>query len=329
MSEQITIASLRVAKVLYDFIEYEALPGTGVNHEHFWNGVAGMVRDFGPRNRELLATRNVLQEKIDNFHRTNAGNAVPIHDYKRFLQGIGYLVPEVETFMIRTSIIDPEIAEVAGPQLVVPINNARYALNAANARWGSLYDALYGTDAIPEEDGAVRTGKYNPQRGAKVIAFARRFLDEHFALAEGSHRDAVAYRVAAHGLAVQLDSGGVTGLKDPAAFRGSQGEGNSPTVLLLVHHGLHVELHVDRTHYIGRDDPAGVSDVLLESAITTVQDCEDSVAAVDADAKGQAYRNWLGLMNGSLEARLEKDGKAMQRRLNADRQYRTLSGGQF
>jgi malate synthase len=221
--------------------------------------------------------------------------------------------------------VDLEIAQIAGPQLVVPVNNARYALNAANARWGSLYDALYGTDVIPE-DGAARTAKYNPQRGAKVVAFARDFLDRHFALAGGSHRDAVAYRVAESKLVIQLKDGTATTLKDSAGFRGFQGDAHSPTAVLLVHYGLHVEIHIDRTHFIGRDDAAGISDLILESAITTIQDCEDSVAAVDADDKVQVYRNWLGLMNGSLEARIDKGEKASVRRLNPDRHYRTPDG---
>jgi malate synthase len=266
-----------------------------------------------------------LQSNIDAWHRRHPGAVFERSSYKEHLREIGYLVPEGPPFAVDTADVDPEIAQIAGPQLVVPLSNARYALNAANARWGSLYDALYGTDAIAQ-DSAPRTGTYNPRRGAKVIAFARDFLDEHFALAGGSHRDAAAYRIAPQGLDIQLKSGSATRLKDAAAFRGYQGDSGSPTVLLLVHHGLHVELHIDRGHFIGRDDAAGISDVLLESAITTIQDCEDSVAAVDAADKVQLYRNWLGLMNGSLEARIEKSGKAMVRRLNADRIYRTPSG---
>ena len=213
----------------------------------------------------------------------NPGPGFDHAKYRAFLSEIGYLVAEKEPFAVSTANVDAEIAQIAGPQLVVPVNNARYALNAANARWGSLYDALYGTDAIPE-DGAPRGGKYNPQRGAKVIAFARDFLDQHFALAEGSHRDAVSYRAAATRARGQIArTAGSTRLEDPAAFAASKASAAPPTVLLLVHHGLHVELHIDRTHYIGRDDPAGISDVVLESAITTIQDCEDSVAAVDAD----------------------------------------------
>ncbi len=248
--------------------------------------------------------------------------------YKTFLGEIGYLVTEGAPFAVSTANVDAEIARIAGPQLVVPVSNARYALNAANARWGSLYDALYGTDAIPEE-GAPRGGKYNPQRGAKVIAFARDFLDQNFALANGSHRDSVHYRVSEHGLEVSLKNNQTTRLKQSAAFRGFQGGRGSPNVLLLEHHGLHVELHIDRTHYIGRDDPAGISDVVLESAITTIQDCEDSVAAVDAEDKIHLYRNWLGLMKGGLQARVEKAHSRVIRRLNADRRYLTPGGNEL
>jgi malate synthase len=325
MRATIGVDRLAIDKVLYDFVNQEAMPGTGVQERAFWSGFSGLVGTLAPRNAELLRRRDELQAKIDAWHRQFPGAAFDHARYKAYLFEIGYLVPENPSFTVDTAGVDPEIAQIAGPQLVVPVSNARYALNAANARWGSLYDSLYGTDAIPA-DGAPRTGKYDPRRGARVIAFARDFLDEHFALADGSHHDAVAYRVAAGGLGVELKDGGVTGLKDAAALRGFQGDGNSPSVLLLIHHGLHVELHVDRTHYIGRDDPAGISDVLLESAITTIQDCEDSVAAVDADDKVQAYRNWLGLMNGNLEARLEKGGKPTLRRLNPDRQYRTPNG---
>jgi malate synthase len=326
MRATVSVDHLSIDKVLYDFVNHEVLPGTDVQDRLFWSGFGALVRTLAPRNAELLLRRDELQAKIDAWHRQYPGAAFDHSRYKTFLLEIGYLVPEKQPFAIDTAHVDPEIAQIAGPQLVVPVNNARYALNAANARWGSLYDALYGTDAIPR-DGAPRTARYDPQRGAKVIAFARDFLDENFALAGGSHHDALAYRVAAHGLQVELKGGSTTGLKDAAAFRGFQGDGNSPTVLLLVHHRLHVELHIDRTHYIGRDDPAGISDVLLESAITTIQDCEDSVAAVDADDKVLAYRNWLGLMTGRLEASLDKGGKTLQRRLNSDRQYRTPNGG--
>jgi malate synthase len=321
----VSVDNLEVDKVLYDFVNHEAIPGTGVQEQSFWKGFAGLVRALAPRNAALLQRRDELQSQIDTWHHRHPGAAFDRSGYKAYLLEIGYLVPDKPPFAIDTANVDPEIAQIAGPQLVVPVSNARYALNAANARWGSLYDALYGTDVIPQ-DGAVRTGKYNPQRGAKVVAFARDFLDEHFSLADGSHNDAVAYRVAAPGLSVHLKSGSVTSLKNDAAFRGFQGDGSSPTVLLLAHHGLHVELHVDRTHFIGRDDPAGISDVWLESAITTIQDCEDSVAAVDTEDKVHVYRNWLGLMNGSLEARIGKDGTTVRRRLSSDRHYRTPSG---
>jgi malate synthase len=325
MRPNVSVDQLKIDKVLYDFVNDEAMPGSGVQEHPFWSGFAALVRALAPRNAALLRRRDELQSKIDAWHRQYPGAAFEHSRYKNYLLEIGYLVPEGEPFAVDTADVDPEIAQIAGPQLVVPVGNARYALNAANARWGSLYDALYGTDAIPE-DGASRAGKYNPQRGARVIAFARDFLDEHFALADGSHHDAAAYRVARAGLEIQLQGGSVTALREAAAFRGFQGDGGSPSVLLLVHHGLHVELHIDRAHFIGRGDAAGISDVLLESAITTIQDCEDSVAAVDAADKVQLYRNWLGLMKGSLEARLEKNGKALVRRLNADRHYRTPGG---
>jgi malate synthase len=325
MPANVSVDRLKIDKVLYDFVNDEAMPGTQVQERAFWTGFAALVRALAPRNAALLRRRDELQSKIDAWHRQHPGAAFEHSRYKEYLLEIGYLVPEGAPFAVDTADVDAEIAQIAGPQLVVPVGNARYALNAANARWGSLYDALYGTDAIPE-DGAPRTGQYNPQRGARVIAFARDFLDEHFALADGSHHDAAAYRVARQGLDIRLKSGSATRLKDAAAYRGFQGDSGSPTVLLLAHHGLHVELHIDRAHFIGRGDAAGISDVLLESAITTIQDCEDSVAAVDAADKVQLYRNWLGLMNGSLEAHMEKGGKALVRRLNADRHYRTPSG---
>jgi malate synthase len=325
MPARINVDHLEIDANLYDFVNREAIPGTGVQEQPFWRGFANLVGALAPRNAALMSQRDQLQEKIDAWHRQYAGAAFEHTRYKEYLLQIGYLVPEKQPFAVDTADVDAEIARIAGPQLVVPVNNARYALNAANARWGSLYDALYGTDAIPE-DGADRSGQYDPQRGAKVIAFARDFLDEHFALAAGSHRDAVAYRLAGQRLEIQFKGGATTYLKDETAFRGLQGAGSSPSLVLLVHHGLHVELHIDRTHHIGRDDPAGISDVLLESAITTIQDCEDSVAAVDAADKVHVYRNWLGLMNGSLEAHIEKGGKPSLRRLNPDRQYRTPDG---
>jgi malate synthase len=324
MPATVTVEQLKVDKSLYDFVTQEAIPGTGVRAQDFWSGFAALVQSLAPRNAALLQRRDELQAKIDNWHRQHqSGFDRP--RYTAFLREIGYLVPEKEPFSVSTANVDPEISHIAGPQLVVPVSNARYALNAANARWGSLYDALYGTDVIPE-DGAARTGEYNPQRGAKVIAFVRDFLDKHFALADGSHHDAVSYRAGNGGLHVQLKNGKTTQLKDLREFAGFQGDAGSPAVLLLVHHGLHVELHIDRNHYIGRDDPAGISDVVLESAITTIQDLEDSVAAVDAADKVHVYRNWLGLMKGGLEARVEKGHGALTRRLNDDRHYQGPNG---
>jgi malate synthase len=325
MTAPVTVDQLKIDKALYDFVNDEAIPGSGVEQATFWSGFAALVRSLAPRNAALMRRRDELQSKIDAWHRQNPGAEFDRSRYKAFLKEIGYLVAEKEPFAVSTANVDAEIAHIAGPQLVVPVSNARYALNAANARWGSLYDALYGTDVIPD-DGAPRGGNYNPQRGAKVIAFVRDFLDEHFALSEGSHRDVANYRPAANGLDVQLKSGRVTRLQKADAYRGFQGESNSPATLLLVHHGLHVELHIDRTHDIGRDDPAGISDVVLESAITTIQDCEDSVAAVDAEDKVHVYRNWLGLMKGGLEARIERGTKPLIRRLNADRHYQGLNG---
>src|SRR5258708_34562969 len=259
MRATVSVDQLKIDKALYDFVNDEAMPGGGMEPGVFWQGFAALVLALAPRNAALLRRRDELQAKIDAWHRQNPGPGFNRAKYQAFLREIGYLVAEGEPFAVSTANVDAEIARIAGPQLVVPVSNGRYALNAANARWGSLYDALYGTDVIPE-DGAPRGGKYNPQRGAKVIAFVRDFLDEHFALADGSHRDAVSYVSGGKGLHVRLKNGKATHLKDPAAFSGFQGESSSPTVLLLIHHGLHVELHVDRTHYIGRDDPAGISD---------------------------------------------------------------------
>ena len=271
MRPHVSIDRLRIDKALYDFVTREAMPGTAVEERPFWNGFAQLVAALAPRNAALLQRRDELQSAIDAWHLRHPGAAFDHARYKAYLLEIGYWVPEGPAFAADTANVDPEIARIAGPQLVVPVSNARYALNAANARWGSLYDALYGTDVIAE-DAAPRSGGYNPQRGAKVIAFARNFLDEHFALAGGSHHGAAAYRVAGGALEVRLQDGSTTRLRDSAALRGFQGDPESPTVILLVHHGLHVELHIDRAHVIGRGDPAGISDVVLESAITTIQD---------------------------------------------------------
>jgi malate synthase len=325
MRATVNLGSLGIDKVLYDFVNLEAMPGTGLTEQPFWSGFAGLVRNLAPRNSQLLRRRDELQSKIDAWHRQNPGAAFDPAQYKAHLTEIGYLLPEQSPFTIDTADVDAEIAQIAGPQLVVPVSNARYALNAANARWGSLYDALYGTDAIVQDEATV-AGAFDPRRAAKVIAFVRDFLDAHFALVAGSHHDAVLYRPDAQGLRIRLQDGTETSLQDGGAFRGFQGDLGSPSVLLLIHHGLHVELHIDRTRQIGRHDPAGISDVWLESALTTIQDCEDSVAAVDAEEKVQLYRNWLGLMQGTLEARIDKRGKPLTRRLNEDRRYRTPAG---
>jgi malate synthase len=325
MRATVSVDELKVDKALYDFVNSEAIPATGIEAHEFWKGFAALVRTLAPRNAELLRKRDDLQAKIDTWHRQNAGPGFDHAKYNTLLRETGYLVTEGAPFAVSTANVDAEIAQIAGPQLVVPVSNARYALNAANARWGSLYDALYGTDAIAEQ-GTARGGRYDPQRGAKVIAFARDFLDQNFALTDASHRDAVHYRIGPSELEVVLKNNQTARLKEPAAFRGFVGERATPGVLLLQHHGLHVELHVDRTHYIGRDDAAGISDVVLESAITTIQDCEDSVAAVDAEDKIHVYRNWLGLMNGALQARVDKGHSAVVRRLNADRRYLTPQG---
>jgi len=327
VSQYIETGNLKVAKPLYDFVNDEALPGTGLEAARFWSQLDALLHDLAPRNRELLAKRDALQAKIDAWYLERRGQPFDRAAHKAFLQEIGYLLPEGPDFAVATANVDAEIAGIAGPQLVVPVMNARYALNAANARWGSLYDALYGTDAIDEADGAERGGGYNPKRGAKVIARARRLLDEAAPLAQGSHADAVAYAVNNGALVVELKHGGRTGLKNAGQFAGYQGEPNAPGAILLRNHGLHAEIRIDRRHPIGKDDPAGVADVVMESAITTIMDCEDSIAAVDGADKAAAYRNWLGLMNGTLTATFPKGGKTVERALEADRVYTTPDGG--
>lgn len=326
MSERVTLGRLQVAANLQRFIEDEVLPGTGVEAAAFWKGFDELVHDLAPKNRALLAERDRLQVELDNWHRSHPGPITDMPAYRSFLESIGYLQPEPSEVKISTSNVDSEIATQAGPQLVVPIGNARYALNAANARWGSLYDALYGTDAISEENGAQKGPGYNEVRGAKVIAFARNFLDQAAPLADGSHVDSVSYRVQGGVLKVTLENGSVTGLKQPEKFVGYQGEAVEPTAILLKNNGLHVEIQIDPNSPIGQTDAAGVKDLLVEAAVTTIMDCEDSTAAVDADDKVLVYRNWLGLMKGDLVEDLEKGGKRITRRLNADREYTAADG---
>jgi len=325
--EYVEAGGLRVAQALHHFVTAEAMPGTGVDPASFWNGFGALVRDLAPRNRALLDRRNALQQQIDGWHRAHRGQPIDQDAYLTFLRTIGYLLPEPAGFAIDTGHVDAEIASIAGPQLVVPVTNARYALNAANARWGSLYDALYGTDVIPEDDGATRGGGYNKVRGAKVIARARAILDQAAPLAAGSHADAVLYALNGAVLSVTLQDGTKTGLRDGAQFVGYRGDGAALTSALLRHHGLHMEIVIDRTRQIGKEDPAGVADVMLEAAITTIHDLEDSIAAVDAEDKVLAYRNWLGLMKGTLDDTFDKGGRSMTRRLHTDRTYHQPGGG--
>ena len=329
MTERVQVGGLQVAKNLFDFVNNEAIPGTGVDADKFWAEFDKIVHELAPRNKELLAKRDDIQEKMDGWYRNHKGQPFNMDEYKSFLKEIGYLVDEPGEFKISTSNVDPEIATMAGPQLVVPVMNGRFALNAANARWGSLYDALYGTDAISEEGGAQKGPGYNPVRGAKVIEFARNLLDSSAPLASGSHKDAAKYQVEGGKLVVKLQNGDTTGLKDESGFVGYNGSENEPTGILLVKNGMHFEIQIDAEHPIGKDDGAHVKDVLMESALTTIMDCEDSVAAVDADDKTLAYRNWLGLMKGDLEESFQKGGEMMTRRMNADRSYTSADGGEL
>ncbi len=327
MTDRVRQGGLLIAPVLHQLLEQDIAPGTGVTPVQFWQGLEILVNTLGPRNRKLLQTREDLQARIDSWHLAHPGPGYDRSAYQAFLQDIGYLLPESPDFQISTTGVDAEVATLAGPQLVVPVMNARYALNAANARWGSLYDALYGTDVIPEQGGAERAGAYNPVRGQHVIAYARRFLDRHCPLTEGSHAEATAYAIVSGSVQVTLGNGATGMLREPAQLRGFCGHAAAPTSVLLRHNGLHIEILIDPTSPIGATDAAGVQDVVLEAALTTIQDCEDSVAAVDAQDKAVAYGNWLGLMRGDLEDRFEKGGKTMIRRLNADRRFSTADGG--
>ncbi|WP_421682830.1 malate synthase G [Stutzerimonas urumqiensis] len=329
MTERITLHRLQVAADLHAFVEQEALPGTGIDSAAFWKGLDALVHDLAPKNRALLAERDRLQTELDNWHREHRGPISDMPAYRSFLESIGYLLPDPGQVQAETANVDIEIAEQAGPQLVVPVMNARYALNAANARWGSLYDALYGTDAISEAGGAQKGPGYNEVRGAKVIAFARNVLDQAAPLAQGSHADSVAYRIQDGQLQVTLENGSTTGLAQPEKFVGYQGEAVEPKAVLLKNNGLHIEIQIDPNSPIGQTDPAGVKDLLVEAAVSTILDCEDSVAAVDAEDKVLVYRNWLGLMKGDLQETFDKGGRPMTRRLNADREYRTPTGGEL
>ena len=325
MTQRRQIGSLQVAEVLATLIDEQVLPGTDIAPDQFWAALESIFTDLAPRNRELLAKRDDIQAKIDQWHSDNPG-AIDMAAYKAFLGEIGYLLPEPEDFKVTTTNVDPEIATVAGPQLVVPVMNARFALNAANARWGSLYDALYGTDVISEEGGAVKGPGYNKVRGDKVIAYARNFLDQAAPLEEGSHANVTDYQIRSGELIAGIEGNGEVGLANAAQLVGFKGSENAPTSIFLVNNGLHIEIQIDPASPIGETDKAGVKDVVLESALTTIQDCEDSVAAVDAEDKAIVYRNWLGLMKGDLQESLEKGGKTITRKLVEDKTFTGLGG---
>jgi len=326
MSKITELEGLKINQNLFDFIEKKALPNTGISSTHFWQSFAKIIHDLSGENAQLLAKREDLQTQIDEWHQANFADKFNFTNYKQFLTDIGYLAPVVDDFAITTENVDAELATIAGPQLVVPIMNARFAINAVNARWGSLYDALYGTDAISSEGGAEKAASYNPIRGNKVIAFAKDFLDQAIPLNNASHQQAVAYHLNEQQLMVSLANGEQTSLQNADAFIGYTGSITAPNILAFKHNGLHFELVFDNSSEIGKSDPAGLSDVLLESALTTIMDCEDSVAAVDGEDKVLAYSNWLGLMQGNLTEKISKNGQEFTRKMNSDRHYQTLSG---
>jgi malate synthase len=329
MTEYVQSGGIQVAKELYDFINDQAIPGTGIEAQDFWAKFDKIANELAPENRALLAKRDDLQAKIDAYHTERAGQPHNAAEYKTFLQEIGYLVPEGEAFAATTVNVEPEIAQMAGPQLVVPIMNARFALNASNARWGSLYDALYGTKAISEEDGATKGPGYNQVRGDKVIAYARGFLNESAPLATGDHADSVKYAIVDGALAVTLKDGSTVGLKDADKLQGFVGDAAAPTGILLKNNGLRFELQFDATSPIGASDGAGMKDIAMESALTTIMDCEDSVACVDGEDKVVAYGNWLGLMKGDLAVEVKKGASSFTRKMNPDREYTGLDGETF
>ena len=329
MTEYINHGSLKVSKELDDLINKKVCIGIDLEPENFWASFEKIIEEFTPRNRALLDKREDLQKKIDDWHLANKGKPIDKAEYKNFLKEIGYLLEEPEDFSIETKNVDPEIASIAGPQLVVPVMNARFALNAANARWGSLYDALYGTDVISEEDGAEKAGAYNPKRGAKVIEFSKKFLDENIPLSQGSYKDITAFQILDGKLQITLSDQTQTTIEDDSKFIGYVGTTENPTGILLKNNLLHLEIQIDRNDSIGSDDPAGIKDVLVESAVTTIQDCEDSVAAVDGIDKAEVYGNWLGLMKGDLSETFSKNGQSLTRTLNKDREYADASGNTF
>ena len=329
MTEYVQSGGIQVAKELYDFINDQAIPGTGIEAQDFWAKFDKIANELAPKNRALLAKRDDLQAKIDAYHTERAGQPHNAAEYKTFLQEIGYLVPEGEAFAATTVNVEPEIAQMAGPQLVVPIMNARFALNASNARWGSLYDALYGTKAISEEDGATKGPGYNQVRGDKVIAYARGFLNESAPLATGDHADSTNYAIVDGALQVTLKDGSKTGLKDADKLQGFVGDAAAPTGILLKNNGLRFELQFDATSPIGSSDASGMKDIAMESALTTIMDCEDSVACVDGEDKVVAYGNWLGLMKGDLAVEVKKGASSFTRKMNPDREYTGLNGETF
>lgn len=329
MTDRVQCQRLQVAQNFKHFIDDEVLPGTGIVADTFWSGLDSLVHDLAPQNRALLTERARLQNEVDTWHRAHPGPIRYMVAYKSFLKDVGYLVPQPDEVTVTTANVDTEITVQAGPQLVVPVMNARYALNAANARWGSLYDALYGTDAISEENGAQKGANYNKIRGDLVIAFGRSFLDQAVPLANGTHADAIRYHIVDNNLTVELRDGSSSHLSNPEKFVGYQGDASAPNAVLLQNNALHFEIQIDPDSLIGKYDLAGVKDLLLEAALSTIMDCEDSVAAVDSGDKVQVYRNWLGLMKGDLSETLEKNGKTIIRRLNPDRVYNTPNNGKL